>query len=201
MKANPFTGRLPFGENAAPLAQGRMRSDDTVGMALAEKIGRSAPFPKPEWKALLCRHHAQKRLREGSIALLRQQLFSCRQPLLHDFQVVMAVAKGDEHFSQRNQMLHLIAQPPASLRAWAIIFSGSTSSAAVSRSKVFKVGFRNSCSINATACRDIAAFCASKFKEMPRFSRSAFNKRATCELIASGIRLTGTKETNTKKFA
>jgi hypothetical protein len=84
------------------------------------------------------------------------------------------------------------AQAPASLRARAIIFSGSTPNAEVRRNRVFKVGFRKPCSMKATVCRDRPAFWASKLRDIRRFFRSVFNKRTTCELMASGSRLTGT---------
>lgn len=53
----------------------------------------------------------------------RQKLFRSRQTFAHHFQVVIAVAKFDEHSSQSNQVLNLIAQTPSMLAAQRIKFS------------------------------------------------------------------------------
>lgn len=47
-----------------------------------------------------------------SIFPLGEPFFSRRQPILHDFQIVIAVAKFNHQFGQGNQMLHLEAQWP-----------------------------------------------------------------------------------------
>jgi hypothetical protein len=52
-----------------------------------------------------------------------QKLFGSSQTLAGHFQIVVAVTKFDEHFSQSNQVLNLIAQSPPMLAAQLIKFS------------------------------------------------------------------------------
>ena len=52
-----------------------------------------------------------------------QKFFGGGQTLARHIQIVIAVAKFDEHFPQSNQVLNLIAQSPAMLAAQFIKFS------------------------------------------------------------------------------
>jgi hypothetical protein len=55
--------------------------------------------------------------------LFCKEFLGCRQPLARIVQVVIALAKFDEHFPQGNQVLNLIAQSPSMLAAQFVKFS------------------------------------------------------------------------------